>query len=393
LKNQLLNALSLSLAAERVAGIAHQLNNNLTPAMYHADKISQQGNLDNKTRQSVTTIQNCLNLSHESISAILSLSRPAVPSIINANQMVSELFSQHHLADELRLNNIEVVQRFDPGMVEITGYRVLLQQALANVIKNAQEAMAQTSGGGRLMVLTEATPSSITIRISDDGPGIPEDELKKLFEPRFTSKSSGEGSGLGLYFSREVIKRHEGSVEVKSRPGDGATFIIKLPVSGPGKGLPVTDAGDPLHHSVFAEMSKADPNPGENRDESVTGRILVIDDEPEILEMLTDILSADGHSVTTSLDTIDALKKIRSAPFDCVVCDIRMPDIDAPELSRIIKEHDRDLWDRLVFITGDIVNRDNATFIQETGVPCIEKPFAAEQVQALLRGVLSPRRN
>jgi signal transduction histidine kinase len=139
---------------------------------------------------------------------------------------------------------------------------VLLQQALANVIKNAQEAMAQTSGGGRLMVLTEATPSSITIRISDDGPGIPEDELKKLFEPRFTSKSSGEGSGLGLYFSREVIKRHEGSVEVKSRPGDGATFIIKLPVSGPGKGLPVTDAGDPLHHSVFAEMSKADPNPG-----------------------------------------------------------------------------------------------------------------------------------
>jgi len=393
LKNQLLNALNLSLAAERIAGIVHQVNNNLTPAMYHADKLAQQGNLDNKTRQFVTTIQNSLNLSHEAISAVLSLTRPAVPSTINANQMVSELFSQRYLADELRLDNIEVVQRYDPGMVETTGYRVLLQQALANVIKNAQEAMVQTSGGGRLMVLTETTPCSITIRISDDGPGIPADEQKKLFDPQFTSKSPGKGSGLGLYFSREVIKRHGGSIEVKSRPGAGTTFIISLPVHRPDAGSPRADAADPSHNTVFAEMSKSGPNPLEIRNETGTGRILVIDDEPEILEMLTDILSADGHTVTTSLDTIDALKKIRSAQFDCVVCDIRMPDIDAPELSRIIKEHDSDLWDRLVFITGDIVNRDNAAFIQKTGVPCIGKPFAAGQVQALVRGVLSPHRN
>jgi len=391
LKDQLIKALNLSLAAERIAGIAHQVNNNLTPAIYHADKLAQRGNLDNKTQQFVTTIQNYLNLSHESVSAVLSLTRPAVPSTINVNQMVSELFSRHYLADELRLDNIEVVQRYDPGVVETTGYRVLLQQALANIIKNAQEAMARATGGGRLMVLTEATPSSITIRVSDDGPGIPKDDQKNLFDLQFTSKSPDKGAGVGLYFSREVINRHEGSIEVKSRPGDGATFTIRLPVRGPDAASPIADAGNPLYDAAFAEKSKAAPAPREVRDESVAGRILVIDDEPGILELLTEILSAAGHSVTTSLDTIDALKKIRSSRFDCVVCDIRMPDIDAPELSRMIKEHDVDLGERLVFITGDILNHDNAAFIQQTGVPCIEKPFAAEQVQALVRGVLSPR--
>jgi nitrogen-specific signal transduction histidine kinase len=145
LKDQLIKALNLSVAGERIAGLAHQVNNSLTPALYHADKLVQRDNLDRNTQQAVTTIQNHLNLCHESISTVLSLIRPAVPSTINMNHLVSEVFSRHYLADELRLDNIEVVQRYDPRMVETTGYRILLQQALANIIKNAQEAMVQAA--------------------------------------------------------------------------------------------------------------------------------------------------------------------------------------------------------------------------------------------------------
>jgi PAS domain S-box-containing protein len=233
IKEQLVKALILSRAGERTAGLAHQANNYLTPALYHADKLAQRDNLDRKTRQSVATIQNYLNLCHESISMVLSLNRPAVASAVNMNRLVSEVFSRQYLADELRLDNVEVVQRYDPGMVETIGYPMLLRQALANIIKNAQEAMVEAGGGGRLMVLTEASPKTITIRISDDGPGIPADIQKRMFDLFFTSKLSGEGRGIGLHFAREVISRHGGTIEVKSRPGEGATFVVRLPVRRP----------------------------------------------------------------------------------------------------------------------------------------------------------------
>jgi PAS domain S-box-containing protein len=176
---------------------------------------------------------NALNLCQDSVAKVLSLIRPGDPSTINMNHLVSEVFSRHYFAEELRMDNIEVVQRYDPGMVETSGYRNLLQQALANIIKNAREAMARASGGGQLMVLTEASAKTITVRISDNGPGIPEDIQDKVFDLLFPSTAPGKGIGAGLHFAREVIARHDGTIEVKSRPGEGATFIIRLPVRQP----------------------------------------------------------------------------------------------------------------------------------------------------------------
>jgi len=230
IKDQLITALNRSLAGDRIANLAHQVNNYLTPAGYHADQLAQSDHLDARTHRLVTTIQNYLNMSHESILMVLSLIRPSSPTAIDTNHMISELFSRHDLAEELRLDNIEVVQRYDPGMVETTGYRVLLQQALLNIIKNAREAMVRNSDGGRLMVLTEASPSTITIRITDNGPGIPKDIQEEIFDLLFTTKPAGKGRGVGLHFSKEVIARHDGAITVKSRPGEGATFEVRLPV-------------------------------------------------------------------------------------------------------------------------------------------------------------------
>jgi PAS domain S-box-containing protein len=392
LKDQLVKALNFSLTAERIATLAHQVNNCLTPALYHTDMLVQQSDRDRKTQRSVAKIQNYLNSSHESMSMVLSLTRPAVESEINVNHLIGELFSRHYFADQLQKDNIEVVQRYDTGMVETTGYRVLLQQALANIIKNAQEAMVRANDGGRLMVLTEATPSSITIHIGDDGPGIPKEKQQKIFDLQPASSALGKGSGVGLFFSREVITRHDGTIEVKSRPGEGTTFIIRLPVRESDV-TPSFETGSSSPATVFADMATVDSPPREALDEPSTGRILVIDDEPAILELLTGILSADGHTVVTSLDSIDALKKIRSDRFDCVVCDVRMPDIKAPELSRIIEQHDSELSRHLVFIIGDILNRETASCIQKTGVPCIEKPFVEDRVREVVCDVLSPRGN
>jgi PAS domain S-box-containing protein len=384
MKDKLIKALNLSLAGERIASLAHQVNNYLTPAFYHADKLGQRGDLDRKTRQSVTTIQNYLNLCHESIVMVLSLIRPAVPTEINMNHLISEVFSKHYLAEDLRLDNIEVVQRYDPSMVQTVGYPVLLQQAIANIIKNAQEAMVQEGGGRRLMVFTESTPTKITIRISDNGPGIPKDIKDKIFDLLFTSKSSGKGSGVGLHFSKEVISKHEGTIRVRSREGEGATFVIELPVLSPDDSV-----GDVLGPAAVKARVPDPASIGGPVVEHQTGRILIIDDEPGILELLSDILVDRNHKVTTCCDANEALGRIQIDDFDCIICDIRMPEIDGFELSQRIKEYDKDLFKRLVFTTGDIFNDKTDAFINETGTPCIEKPFTPAQVHNVVQGVFA----
>jgi PAS domain S-box-containing protein len=378
LKDQLIKALNLSAAGEPIAGLAHQVNNCLTPALYHADKLARHHNLDRKSQQSITTIQEYLNLCHESITTVLSLMRPAVPSTINMNHLTSEVFSRQYLADELRMDNIEVVQRYDPAMVETTGYRVLLQQALANVIKNAQEALLREGGGGRLMVLTEASPTTITVRISDNGPGIPPDVQEKMFDLLFTTKPPGKGYGVGLLFAKEVIERHGGTIEAKSRPGEGATFSIHLPVR---------HADDPTGEGVAADWARTGPKPLK----ALRGRILIVDEDPGTLDLLTDILSAAGHTVTPLLDASEALDKIRSNEFDCVVCGARIPGFDSNESFRRVSELNGGFYDRLVLITGEGSDHDTDAFIKEAGAPCIEKPFTAERVNEVVQSVLSRR--
>jgi PAS domain S-box-containing protein len=234
IKDRLIGGPNTALAGKTIANLASRANHHLAPAIYQAGRLAQRVDLDLTTNQSIATIRNHLNLCHESIVMMMSLVRPPEPTPINMNHLISEVFSRSELAEELRRDNIEVVQRYDPGMVETMGCRVLLEQALANVIKNAREAAVRSANPGRrLIVLTEATPSTIAIRIIDNGPGIPAGLKEKIFDPLFSSKPTGRGNGFGLYFTREVVRRHDGTISVTSRPGQGARFEIRLPVRSP----------------------------------------------------------------------------------------------------------------------------------------------------------------
>lgn len=229
-KAQLLEAFSSSLVNERIANLMRQVSKHLTPALHTVDILARRGELDHTARQAVSTIEDNLNLCRETVVTALSLVRPPVPTTIDINHLISEVFSKHYLAEELRDDNIEIVQRYDPAMAETVGYRVLLQLALVNIIKHARDMMAGSERNERrLMVLTESTESNITIRITDNGPGMPDDVLKRIFDHRTTSEPLDRGI-VGLHFTKEVVARHDGTVDVKSRLGEGTTFEIRLPV-------------------------------------------------------------------------------------------------------------------------------------------------------------------
>lgn len=232
LEETLLHGLNLSLSGERIAGLAHQIDNYLTPAFYHAEALAEQGSLDARTRQAVITIQNYLNLCHESIRAVLQIIRPAETGPLYVNELVAEILSGDYLADDLRHHGVRVALDFDTFMPVTLGYPALLRQALANVVRNAEEAMAE-SGGGELRVTTEATPATITVRITDDGPGIPETIRDRVFELGVSGKTPGRGTGVGLHFTREIVRKHRGSIDVHSETGRGTAFTIRIPVRAP----------------------------------------------------------------------------------------------------------------------------------------------------------------
>jgi signal transduction histidine kinase len=157
---------------------------------------------------------------------------------MDVNDLLAEVLSRHSLGDDLHHQGVSVVRDFDAFMPVTLGYRVLMQQALANVIRNAEEAMAE-SDGGELHVATEATPATITVCIADNGPGIPETIRNRVFELGVSGKPAGQGTGVGLHFTREIVRKHRGSIQVHSETGRGATFTIRIPVRAP----------DPAHAS------------------------------------------------------------------------------------------------------------------------------------------------
>jgi two-component system, NtrC family, sensor kinase len=123
--------------------------------------------------------------------------------------------------------HIDIVTQLSPDLPPILANQGLIQQVLVNILLNARDAMAQ---GGVLSVAADfESPPWVTIRISDTGTGIKPEDIQKIFTPLFTTKEEGKGTGLGLSISQDIIKRHNGTIEVESVPGKGTTFIIRLP--------------------------------------------------------------------------------------------------------------------------------------------------------------------
>jgi|GEM_PF-6037985 len=383
LRRQLTDALKLSLAGERIAGLTHQVNNYLTPAFYHTEQLLAEPSLQPSSRSAVATVQNYLNLCHESITMVLQIIRPAVPGPIQINELIEETLVRICSDATRGIGAVMIDTHYDTTAPVTVGYRVQLQQAIANIVSNAQEAIADSGGEGHIVIRVTSSPATIRVAIEDDGPGMTAEFAARAFDLGVTSKPPGSGTGVGLHFAREVIRQHHGSIALRTQPGHGACFSIRLPVREP-------DAE--ILHSI------ADPDAAANGREftdipAQTGRLLIVDDEPAILELFSDILKSAGHTVTTAKNADKAVEAIRTQTYDCIICDIRMPGMGGAEFSELLRNEFPELYPRLVFVTGDIFSDDTDRFLRDTGIPFVEKPFTADSVHRAVQCILSANGN
>jgi len=144
------------------------------------------------------------------------------------NDVIEESLELHTY--RMNVNNIEVVTHLDPDMPFTMADFHQMQQVFVNLIVNAEQAMTETHGGGRLTVRTRTMSNTIQATFTDTGPGIPPDELTKIFDPFFTTKTVGKGTGLGLSICYGIAQAHKGQLYVRSKLGEGTTFVVELPI-------------------------------------------------------------------------------------------------------------------------------------------------------------------
>ncbi len=219
----------LAVVGELVASVAHEINNPLT-AIWGLSQVSLKREMDGKLRQSLEMINTEANRSVRIVQNLLSFSRAraAEKAYVSINAAIDAALELRRY--NLMVNNIALDLHLDPCLPWTMADPHKIQQVALNLITNAEQAMTEEGHGGRLTVATERDGDWIEFRVRDTGPGIAPDAVDKIFDPFFTTKGDGKGTGLGLSVSYSIVEEHDGSIDVKSEPGKGTEFSIRLPI-------------------------------------------------------------------------------------------------------------------------------------------------------------------
>jgi signal transduction histidine kinase len=355
-----------------LAGVAHELNNPLSVVMGEAALLKQELR-DDRSGHRVEKITQASERCARIVRSFLALARQRPPerTTIQINETVRGAIEI--LAYQLRLDEVALDWQLGDDLAPLWGDPHELQQLILNLVSNAHHSMRRSTGPRRLTVVTrgDRARERILVEIRDTGPGIPEAVLGRIFDPFFTTKEPGQGTGLGLSLCKGIVHEHGGSIRAENAAG-GAAFIVDLPSSAG----PESDAPAP-----------ASERPGPR---VVRGRsILVVEDEPDVAEVLKDMLALDDHRVDIAANGQLALELLDDHEYDLILSDLRMPQLDGPGLYRELERRRPELCRRLIFISGDALNREVESFMHEVDATILSKPIALktfrEAVQHRLR--------
>ena len=241
-QGRLIQSESLASIGQLVAGIAHELNNPLASAssfiQTDIELINEQQDkrkIDQEVLQDLTYSLKELNKTKDIVKSILDLSRQTqtFEESVNMNDVIEDALRV--LYNSYKHLEVTIEKNFDPSIPNIEGNFSNLGQVLINIIKNAVQALPDGRGRISLSTSYQHETDRISVECRDDGHGIQPEVMKDIFKPFFTTKDVGTGTGLGLYVSYEIIKKHEGDISVSSEVGKGTTFTIELPCKRSGK--------------------------------------------------------------------------------------------------------------------------------------------------------------
>lgn len=368
---QVMRSEKLAALGTLAAGVAHNINNVLAAIVARTDLLLRQVE-DGELRRWLDSIQQSALDGASTVRRLQDFARTGAPEpmvAVDVNRVIAEVlqFTQARWKDEAALKGmkIEVITEL-ADIPQITGNPAELREVFTNVILNALDAMPT---GGCLTVRTrsergeDGAPWAEAI-FEDTGIGMTEEVRQRIFDPFFTTKGL-KGTGLGLSTSYGIVARHGGSISVESEPGRGSRFCMAFPI-------PTTLPGGPEAAPITVGRR--------------TGRILVIDDEPHLRDVVTNLLRLEGHLAVGVGSGTEGVGVFRSQPFDVVITDLGMSDLTGLEVARKVREVHPEV--RIVLCTG--WNAALSQLEQEaSGVDrLLEKPFRLDKLLHLVNDLL-----
>ena len=370
LQSQLIQAEKLSVVGQLISGVAHELNNPLSVIMGYCELLHAT-NADPipVPAQDMTDMYESSLRCGEIISGLLAFVRESRKK----KQAVSlERVARNSIAlmgyKLKKTENIAIALTADAQLPPVMADFHQIEQILVNLIQNACDALSQKKGEKKIGINIYHHINSVFIAVSDNGPGIPQELQYRIFDPFFTTKGEGQGTGLGLAICKRVADEHSAGLACASLPGRGTTFTLELPI--------VKIAGE---ETVKESETAPWPAPGK--------KVLVVDDEPDFLDMMRRRLEAEGQIVYTASSGPEAVEKLKDGKYDLVICDVEM----GPTKGFMVRDALLGMNSPagFIFTTGNLLNPDLLKKLKESNVPFLPKPFKTAELLSAMNEALA----
>ena len=348
-----------------VGGIAHELNNKLTPVQGFAELLTLEGN--DKVRRYTAYIKKSANEAVNIIRQLLQLSKPSapVPYAVDLRQIAEETIGM--LRFQIREARCQVRTMLNPSPVRVLADAAQLKQVAINLVLNALHAM-EGCADGTLTLEARVTDGMACLIVTDNGAGIPKEIQGRIFDPFFTTKGPEKGSGLGLSICFTVVRQNHGEIVVESEPGAGARFTISFPELDPRA---LTSAATEEGAAVPPSLAVAPRGV----------RVLVVEDEEVVRWLLQEMMRTHfGCQVDVAVSGTEALAALQREKYALVLSDIRMPVMNGPELYQEVLAQHPEMACRFVFMTGHPGGQHLEEKIAGWNIPVIAKPFTIERI-------------
>ena len=350
-ENAFVQAERLRALGSMASGIAHDFNNVLAVILGRVE-LAMEDVKDAKLKKDLQIIEKTAMDAASTVRRLQEFSRVRVGhalEAVNIEQLVQDALqmveSRQVQLKQTASVNIDIATKLSQSG-PVLGDAAELKQALVNIVFNSIDAMPK---GGKITVTSEQENGFVVISVSDTGEGIPDEIKGRIFDPFFTTKGS-KGLGLGLSVTYGIVNRHGGKIDFESAVGEGSTFTIKLPVAGE------VEQKVPVEAKARAAKS---------------AKILVVDDDPQVSEVLELMLKKLGHKVTVFNTGKKAVSAFTDGQYNMVITDLGMPDLTGREVAKAIKEKKPDT--PVLLITGWGVQLELDEMPEIDGL--IAKPF------------------
>ncbi len=410
-REQLVQKEKMAAVGQLVSGVAHELNNPLQGVLGYAELMLAARPGSTETEE-LRAIRDNANRAAGIVRNLLTFAgrTSSARSWQQMNRIVRDAVAirEPHL-QALGIDlHVEVADRLPLVYID----QARLEDVMVNLIQNAEAAIVARREGhtprtlvhararGEITITTrwQAGPDRILVAVADNGSGLKDEDLTRVFDPFFTTREVGKGTGLGLSVCYGIVREHGGAITARNSQTGGAVFTVELPVMAESlasaSAVAAIMPGSP-ESRLTPPPTQAPPEPSHIEIEQPIRRrkALVVDDEESNAALVRRVLAGAGYDVESTTLSRRALVMIERTAYDCVICDVKMPELSGQELYGRICQIRPEMARRFIFITGDIDGEDTREFLDQSRCSYFMKPFNLERLTAavdLLTGQKPP---